>query len=121
MKGKHWGIGVVVAGSWIASLAMGGERDMVSISASVLEMKSDGTSQVIARPSLVVQIGKRATYRDGGEMMFPSEFTLPNIPEEFAADAKIKGEVDAKPKWTTNRHRLAPPQTRQDRCPDKNP
>lgn len=88
---------------------MGGERDMVSISASVLEMKSDGTSQVIARPNLVVQIGKWATYRDGGEMMFPSEFTLPNIPEELAADAKIKGEVDAKPKWMTNQHRLVIP------------
>lgn len=98
-----------VCGGGYAETVLGEDSDMVSISASVVEIGKDGTRQIIAQPNLVVSIGKWATFKNGGEMMLPTEFTLPNIPEELASDAKIKGAVDGEPKWKTNRSSVVIP------------
>lgn len=95
-----WLVGV--AGLIVPGEAEAEDSDMIRISAQVHSLNTDGSSTVIAEPTLAVPVGEWSTFKDVKDYTFPIEYTLPNIPEEMAKAATIARNPEGRQAWTTN-------------------
>ncbi|MDF1741966.1 MAG: hypothetical protein P1U86_22585 [Verrucomicrobiales bacterium] len=86
----------------LSGIAAAGDSDMIRISAQIHSVNRDGSSTVIAEPTLAVPVGKWAAFKDLNEYTFPIKYTLPSIPAELAKTAKIARNPNDTEAWTTN-------------------